>query len=206
MADTKKAPRRLARKLDLEAGAVIFTDLTQEPTVEHAVTVESIVPGLWAAVCKLKENADVAKYIVVKSVNDTVGDAASSADVDAIAAIKARVESLADGKTNARGDGDGAPRTNDLVEAVIRAQKDKGKTVTPEAAKKAMDDKLAADMKTAGFDVDDKTDDGKKKRSALVAGYKAAPNIRDHIAAIKRERDEKRAAAATDAPEFDIGL
>ncbi len=61
MAETKKAPRRLSRKLDLEAGAVIFTDLTQEPNVEHTVTVESIVPGLWAAVLKLKENGDVAK-------------------------------------------------------------------------------------------------------------------------------------------------
>lgn len=206
MADTKKAPRRLARKLDLEAGAVIFTDLTKDPKPVHTVTLDSIVPGLWAAVCKLKENVDVAKYIVVKSVNDTVGDTASSADVDAFTVIKARVASLADGKTNARGEGDGAPRTNDLVEAVIRAQKDKGKVVTPEAAKKAMDDKLAADMKAAGFAVDDKTDDGKKKRSALVAGYKAAPNIRDHIAAIKRERDTKRAESATDAPDFDIGL
>lgn len=144
------AQKRLDRQKDFTNGVVKFVDLETGNDVSYTID-QVFGKGTWAALAGLS-NGKMAQMAMVHSLNAFGGDAAADKSIDAIAAIKNRVESVIGGDWSARGTGEGGVRETVLALAIARVKNlDVGEVAT----------KLA--------EYDDVTKKALKKNSAVKA-------------------------------------
>ena len=109
--------KRIDRKIDLETGNVTFTvvDTGKGVTANPADYIKHPAQEIKGFL------GDVGWRMLLHATNAKIGDSAASPDVDAITAMTATRDQLAEGMWNTRGSG-GGPRVTVLAEAMFEVQ------------------------------------------------------------------------------------